>query len=845
MRGKREMKKCVWVLYLLLFLLSALNTVNAEENATSITVDIAVVVEPPAPVAVSTAPPVVIQEVVVVDNSDSIDIVYDGVPEPLEKESPVIIEDTTIPKPVEEEQTWESFVDTSTPNPIEEERTSSSVTDNTIPLPIEEEKKEEFTSEVVIDNTIPKPVETPRKEESTNSTKVDREEPKPVRDSTSTTDTDRPNPVVNKKDKEKETIVDNSLPKPVDKIENSTLKPIQKDNDGGVQQTVAGSMVNQIGNTGVLPFEEESEFDERVKWEECSHTFYNRSLNTEYLEDSESHHLMITRSERVCRWCGYVTGEIREDVVPSVHIFSHDGICYRCGYKQDGDTRECRHNFLNIEVEKNSGVWKSKGKSGHWCASVKYLQQCEYCGLEQINEVADPYGGEVQKHMLNSKIENVYDYDEKNHWIVGAEMECTAKGCGYSEAVEIKSGRKKAHQFKNGYCVCGYEEKHKEESNNSDTSSVIDGALFGEGSNYAFEVLHSYVEANGGGGLYGSIVVDTVMNIGDVIKMEGVDLSEAKAIRTVQLAVDSLDGEYYVEAVEGAGALIQGLIGQNSKENKETLDEVKKANKFISEVMDKVGDRWGFGAEFQAGEMIRLEELIEGLEEADDEARKILMVSYNNAYNTNLKYEQLLQGLDKWKKVSKAVGDVTKVAGAISEACSVLSDYAVQSAKLEVVKEAMGNSSLNHLVEAVEYMENYYNSELARLFDAGTDEAISFAEGKSKVWQTVKNVFKYAPGDVDNVASSCIALVDLEEMVFEMETDLERSLVNVGNGKSEITEDELKKKMHALIDLKILSAELAQNLTWSEYKDDVLSQNVEAMENWHEQVDGVVEGWYQ
>ena len=465
--------------------------------------------------------------------------------------------------------------------------------------------------------------------------------------------------------------------------------------------------------------------------------------------------------------------------------------------------------------------------------------------MERVNEVADPYNGEVQKHMLNSNVGSIYDYNKNEHWIVGAEMECTAKGCGYSEIVDIHSGRKTVHQFEDGHCVCGYEEDCEEESRAPDTSGIINGALFSEESNYAFDVFRSYVEANGGIGLYGSIVIDTVMNIGDLLKMEGVDLSEAKAIRTVQLAVESLDEEYYVEAVDGAGMLIKELIYQHAEGSKEALDGVEKTNDFISKLMDTVGDCWGFGAEFQAGEMIRLEELIEGLEEADDEAREILMLSYNNAYNTNLKYEQLLQGLGEWEKVSKAVGDVTKVAGAVREACSVLSDYAVQSAKLEVVKEAIGSGTLDYLADAIEYMENYYDSELARLFSAGTDEAISFVEGKSSVWQAVKNVFKYTPGDVDNVASSCIALVDLEEMVLKMETDLERSLVNVGNGKSGITADELKKKMHALVDLKILSTELAQNLTWSEYKDGILSQNIEAMEKWHDQIDDIVEGWYQ
>ena len=369
-------------------------------------------------------------------------------------------------------------------------------------------------------------METPEEEEKTSSSATDHRTPRPVE---------------NKKDKEAEEIADYEVPNPVNKKENSTPGPMQDDNDGDTQQTVTDNPANQSGNTGESPFEDESEPDESVMQDEGYHTIYNRPLDSYYVEHSSSHHLTVIRSERVCRWCDYTTGETNENILPEVHVFSSEGICFRCGYKQDNDEQECIHNYLNIMAEKNSGVWRSKGKAGHWCASIKYRQQCEYCGLERVNEVADPYNGEVQKHMLNSNVGSIYDYNKNEHWIVGAEMECTAKGCGYSEIVDIHSGRKTVHQFEDGHCVCGYEEDCEEESRAPDTSGIINGALFSEESNYAFDVFRSYVEANGGIGLYGSIVIDTVMNIGDLLKMEGVDLSEAKAIRTVQLAVESLD----------------------------------------------------------------------------------------------------------------------------------------------------------------------------------------------------------------------------------------------------------------------------------------------------------------
>ena len=42
----------------------------------------------------------------------------------------------------------------------------------------------------------------------------------------------------------------------------------------------------------------------------------------------------------------------------------------------------------------------------------------------------------------------------------------------------------------------------------------------------------------------------------------------------------------------------------------------------------------------------------------------------------------------------------------------------------------------------------------------------------------------------------------------------------------------------------MLRLSICNNVNIVDWKDDVLSQNVEAMEEWHEQVDGIVEGWY-
>ena len=152
------------MLALKLFLLCvfiAASAANAEGNITVAAIEI--VVENPDPVVVTAAPPVAVeaavvvsdasktvyvfppaqtvaqtveQEVVVVVNSESTDTVYVGAPEPLEKEPPVVFEDETIPKPVEEERTWDSFVDTTEPKPVEEERTSSSAADDELPASV-------------------------------------------------------------------------------------------------------------------------------------------------------------------------------------------------------------------------------------------------------------------------------------------------------------------------------------------------------------------------------------------------------------------------------------------------------------------------------------------------------------------------------------------------------------------------------------------------------------------------------------------------------------------------------------------------------------------------------------
>ena len=155
----------------------------------------------------------------------------------------------------------------------------------------------------------------------------------------------------------------------------------------------------------------------------------------------------------------------------AAHDAWNDGVCGTCGY-------ECVHTFEtmtdaagNPKAEPNSGVWRSQGATGHKCTSIKYWQKCTNCGLEKTYEKANPYGDQVQAHMMNNVLKAHYDYDANEHWLIGEDGKCTAIGCDYEEFVQADNAPHNPHQFSNGYCsVCGMADPNYSSGSNGNSS---------------------------------------------------------------------------------------------------------------------------------------------------------------------------------------------------------------------------------------------------------------------------------------------------------------------------------------------------------------------------------------
>lgn len=155
-----------------------------------------------------------------------------------------------------------------------------------------------------------------------------------------------------------------------------------------------------------------------------------------------------------------------------------EGVCKVC---KDA----CAHDeFQDIYLENGNhkaenGVWESKGDDGHWCLSIEYWEKCVNCGMEQKYVKDDPYHGEIQDHMLNNVIKTYYQYDENEHWVVGEDRRCTARGCAYVAYVVADESQREEHQYMEGECACGAKEANNNNSS-SDNGAIGNNGIGGQ-----------------------------------------------------------------------------------------------------------------------------------------------------------------------------------------------------------------------------------------------------------------------------------------------------------------------------------------------------------------------------
>lgn len=205
----------------------------------------------------------------------------------------------------------------------------------------------------------------------------------------------------------------------------------------------------------------------------CQHTpseikTYNRHLFAPLNE--KQHQTIAIVWDMVCSTCGKTYEEIDtvgdEIGVTYDHVWE-DGKC-----KVLGCEYQCEHAFEDIMLpdgnhKAENGIWESKGENGHWCSSIEYWEKCVNCGLEQKYTKLMPYGEEVQPHMMNVVNKTYYAFDENEHWLIGEDKQCTAKGCDYSNYVEKQIIAREAHKYLGGTCICGAKEKTIQNENST------------------------------------------------------------------------------------------------------------------------------------------------------------------------------------------------------------------------------------------------------------------------------------------------------------------------------------------------------------------------------------------
>ena len=186
---------------------------------------------------------------------------------------------------------------------------------------------------------------------------------------------------------------------------------------------------------------------------------WDRTLYKEIPGDHQFHLAYADVYKQTCIECGMggfeqIIERTEAQQEKEAHYYVN-GVC-----QVEGCKHVCGHQY---EDKLNNGapiyvdgtdVWQNQGEAGHVCTSVEVETQCAYCQLESTRVVENPWGSEVQAHMIKTTVTE-YGYDDFEHWPVKVRATCSAPGCDY-DAPKATEGKHEPHKMVEGNCtLCG------------------------------------------------------------------------------------------------------------------------------------------------------------------------------------------------------------------------------------------------------------------------------------------------------------------------------------------------------------------------------------------------------
>ena len=521
---------------------------------------------------------------------------------------------------------------------------------------------------------------------------------------------------------------------------------------------------------------------------------------------------------------------LAERIAPSEcdHIYAN-GVCEVCG-------EPCRH-FFDVaacwdhdepgtqKVVRGSGKWEFNS-SAHWVISQTYKCVCTQCGSEIYTDVAyddDEVWASRTSHSFKYK-----QYDESSHSI-----HCACGYMGYA-----------AHSFENGVCkYCGYERINESVASSVADSiqRVLNGAMFSDAADYPFAIYEDYANSNGGTALYACLIVDNAMNLSDLrylaessgVGFDETNLDLARDIRSLAKIIDSMDARYYVESFDEAASFFDWIL----EGLKKTTGFDKSGYDAIADFYDSLEETIEFESEISASVANGILKAIDDMPKAD---KKALIRAYEIAMDRHVNFEKWLQGMSKVSEVMKKVDGVMDIIKDAQAAFYIFGDYSEALDKLAILKKATENSNDRNLPKAIAFHEKQYNSTLLR--------ALEYAEQKG--WEKMEDAFgvvwagvKLALLPVSGIASACVMFESVTETKNGLAVYAQSLLAKKQRGEN-VDESELREVLHALVDIRLYSCDLAMKLTWNGGSRDSLRTLKGKMQNWHQQIDDLVDIWF-
>ena len=338
--------------------------------------------------------------------------------------------------------------------------------------------------------------------------------------------------------------------------------------------------------------------------------------------------------------------------------------------------------------------------------------------------------------------------------------------------------------------------------------------------NYPYDVYMSYINGYGGMGLYSSIVIDTVMNLTDLFK--GLDLQTSKAVRTLQMLLDEMDLSEQKDLLTAVNAFA-AFFDREFFENADAwLGDFDDGLDLLADSVDLFDQYWQKQDEIESASVSLYLRLMETMPKLDDESLEVLLTLYNESTGKLIRLKDLRAGLDMVTGKLEMLGEaaeklayVPEKITALTSIIDVFADYTVELEKIALLREC-GDPADTVLWDALSYCEAYYSDALVRLCEEINSNTVEFIEdGLGSAWAGVKLAFTYLPGGADRIAASCMALVNLQELDTSCRSEITRDIryMQQTGGYGEL--EELKWKIHTLIDIRSLADTLARNLTSS------------------------------